>query len=105
MKTNEIGVVSDEELTVLASVLYSTILQTNFVIDERNIGSMLAPLAEPGFEAAINAQLGLDFMFTNPNKTTFHFAYSICQWNNCFVNYGYAFTLFLRTICRATRII
>ena len=71
IKNNEIGVVSDEELTVLASVLYATILQTNFVIDERNIGSMLAPFAEPGFEAAINAQLGLDFMFTNPNKTAF----------------------------------
>ncbi|WP_438298185.1 hypothetical protein [Sporosarcina sp. FA15] len=73
IKSNEIGVVSDEELTVLASVLYSTILQTNFVIDERNIGSMLAPLAEPGFEAAINERLGLNFIFTNPNKTAFQF--------------------------------
>lgn len=71
IKSNEIGLVSDEELTVLASVLYSTILQTNFVIDERNIGSMLAPLAEPGFEAAINERLGLNFIFTNPNKTAF----------------------------------
>ena len=72
IKSNEIGRVSDEELTVLASVLYATILQTNFVIDERNIGSMLAPLTEPGFEAAINEQLGLNFIFTNPNKTAFH---------------------------------
>ena len=72
IKSNEIGVVSDEELTVLASVLYATILQTNFVIDERNIGSMLAPSAEPGFEAAINERLGLNFIFSNPNKTAFH---------------------------------
>ncbi|KAA0965344.1 hypothetical protein FQ087_03280 [Sporosarcina sp. ANT_H38] len=71
IKNNEVGLVSDEELTVLASVLYATILQTNFVIDERNIGSILAPLAEPGFEAAINEQLGLNFIFTNPNKTAF----------------------------------
>lgn len=71
IKSKEIGVVSDEELTVLASVLYATILQTNFVIDERNIGSMLAPFAEPGFEAVINQQLGLNFIFTNPNKTAF----------------------------------
>ncbi len=71
IKSNEIGLVSDEELTMLASVLYATILQTNFVIDERNIGSVLAPLTEPGFEAAINEQLGLNFIFTNPNKTAF----------------------------------
>ena len=71
IKNNEIGVVSDEELTVLASVLYATILQTNFVIDERNIGNMLAPFAEPGFEAAVNERLGLNFIFTNPNKTAF----------------------------------
>ena len=32
---------------------------------------MLATSAEPGFEAAINEQLGLNFIFTNPNKTTF----------------------------------
>jgi len=72
IKSNELGRVSDEELTVLASVLYATILQTNFVIDERNIGSMLAPSAEPGFEAAINERLGLNFIFRNPNKTAFH---------------------------------
>ncbi len=71
IENNEIGHVSDEELTVLASVLYTTILQTNFVVDERNIGSVLASFAEPGFEAAINEQLGLNFIFTNPNKSIF----------------------------------
>ncbi|MBO0601334.1 hypothetical protein I2483_06645 [Sporosarcina sp. E16_3] len=71
IKSKEIGHVSDEELTVLASVLYATILQTNFVVDERNIGSTLASSAEPGFEAAINEKIGLNFIFTNPNKTVF----------------------------------
>lgn len=71
IRNNDVDQVSDEELTVLASVLYTTILKTNFIVDERNIGSTLAPVAEPGFEAAINVQLGLNFIFTNPNKTVF----------------------------------
>ena len=63
INSNELAVVSDDELTVLASVLYATILQTNFVVDERNIGSTLASSAEPGFEAAINEKLGLNSHF------------------------------------------
>ncbi|NYF25023.1 VanW family protein [Sporosarcina sp. JAI121] len=78
IRNNEIGHVSDEQLTVLATVLYTTILQTNFVVDERNIGNILVPSAKPGFEAAINEEIGLNFIFTNPNKSTFtlHTAYT-----------------------------
>ena len=65
------GPISDRELTILASALYATILETNFEVDERNIGSELSSFVEPGFEAAINQQLGLNFIFTNPNKTAF----------------------------------
>ena len=68
---SDIGPISDRELTILASALYATILETNFEVDERNIGSELSPFVEPGFEAAINQQLGLNFIFTNPNKTAF----------------------------------
>ena len=77
-----------------------TILQTNFVVDERNISTTSCIFAEPGFEAAINKQLGLNFMFTNPNKTTFqlHVQLSIEQ---LFINYRNAFPLFLSAICRA----
>lgn len=71
IQDQEVGVVSDEELTLLASVLYSTVLQTNFIVDERNIGNTLAAFADPGFEAVINRELGLNFIFTNPNKTAF----------------------------------
>lgn len=71
IQDQEVGVVSDEELTLLASVLYSTVLQTNFIVDERNIGNTLAAFADPGFESAINRELGLNFIFTNPNKTAF----------------------------------
>ncbi|MFS0689876.1 VanW family protein [Sporosarcina sp. 179-K 8C2 HS] len=67
----EVGPLSDEEMTLLSSILYSAILQTNFHIDERNISSVVSPNIQPGFEAAMNQTLGLDFKFTNPNKTVF----------------------------------
>ncbi|MFC5603951.1 VanW family protein [Sporosarcina koreensis] len=67
----EIGPLSDEEMTLLSSILYSAVLQTNFQIDERNISTVVSPNFQPGFEAAMNQSLGLDFQFTNPNKTEF----------------------------------
>ena len=67
----EVGLLTDEEMTLLSSTLYATILQTNFQIDERNISTSLASNIQPGFEAAMNQTLALDFKFTNPNKTEF----------------------------------
>lgn len=67
----EVGLLTDEEMTLLSSTLYSVILQTNFQIDERNISTLLSPIIRPGYEAAMNQTLGLDFKFTNPNKSNF----------------------------------
>lgn len=65
------GLLNDEELTQVASVLYATVLQTNFQVEERTNGSELPKFIQPGFEAAINKNLGLDFVFTNPNRTAY----------------------------------
>ncbi|PIC83860.1 VanW family protein [Sporosarcina sp. P1] len=62
---------TDLQMTIMASLLYKAALQTNWVIDERNISSELPVGVEPGFEAAINRKLDLDFLFTNPNQTVF----------------------------------
>jgi hypothetical protein len=67
----ELGQLTDEEMTLLSSTLYTTILQTNFQIDERNISNALPSTIQLGFEAAMNQTLGLDFKFTNPNRTEF----------------------------------
>lgn len=67
----EVGLLTDEEMTLLSSTLYSVILQTNFQVDERNISTLLSPIIHPGYEAAMNQTLGLDFKFTNPNKSDF----------------------------------
>ncbi len=63
--------VADGELTILASTLYALVLRTNFEVDERSIGNQLSPAVEPGFEAAINQSLGVNFSFMNPNKSAF----------------------------------
>ena len=58
-------------MTIMASLLYKAALQTNWIMDERNISTELPAGVEPGFEAAINRKLDLDFLFTNPNQTVF----------------------------------
>lgn len=71
MQEEGVSPIADEEMTLLASTLYALVLQTNFNVDERSIGNRLSLDVEPGFEAAINQSLGLDFNFTNPNKSAF----------------------------------
>ncbi|MBX0315081.1 VanW family protein [Planococcus glaciei] len=67
----ELANVTDSELSQIASSIYAAVLQTNFSVDERSIGTV-APTAVPlGKEAAINRPLGIDFVFTNPNSNTF----------------------------------
>lgn len=62
---------TDLQMTIMASLLYKAALQTNWIMDERNISTELPAGVEPGFEAAINRKLDLDFLFTNPNQTVF----------------------------------
>ncbi len=62
--------ITDEELTQIASAIYSSVLQSNLSVNERSIGSAV-PLSVPiGQEAAINRQLDIDFVFTNPNESS-----------------------------------
>ncbi|WP_203339768.1 VanW family protein [Planococcus beijingensis] len=63
--------ISDSELTQIASAIYGALLQSNFSIDERSIGSQVPALIPAGQEAAINRGLGIDFVFTNPNASSF----------------------------------
>jgi len=63
--------ISDDELTQIASTIYGAVLQTNFLIDERSIGTQLPAFISAGQEAAINRDLGVDLAFTNPNESSF----------------------------------
>ncbi|MFS0575373.1 VanW family protein [Sporosarcina sp. 179-K 3D1 HS] len=60
-------VATNADLTMIASAFYGAVLRTNLDVVERNIGRELNPSIPAGFEAAINQQLGLDFIFRNPN--------------------------------------
>lgn len=62
---------TEEEMRVIASSLYTAVLQTNFTIDERTIGSSLSNHVKIGFDATINEALNLDLKFTNPNRSNF----------------------------------
>lgn len=66
-----VGFISNETLTIVGSVLYMAVLQTNFAVDERYIGEVLHPDVPIGYEASVNGVLGIDFIFTNPNKSSF----------------------------------
>ncbi|GKW46806.1 VanW family protein [Planococcus sp. NCCP-2050] len=67
----DIQQVSDEELTNIASAIYGVILQSNFIIDERSISTKMPAAIPLGQEAAINRALNIDFVFTNPNDSSF----------------------------------
>ncbi|REB07169.1 hypothetical protein DVB69_09955 [Sporosarcina sp. BI001-red] len=69
--TTQPGLLDEDELTILASTLYRASLQTNFWIEDRTIRRALTQGVEAGFESAINAQLGLDYVMTNPNYTSY----------------------------------
>ena len=71
IETGDVGVVTEQDLTTVASILYASVLQTNFGVDERSIGPTVPTTLPLGFEATINRELGVDFVFTNPNSTTF----------------------------------
>lgn len=72
----EIQKMSDTELSEIASALYTLILQTNFIIEERSIGTKIPVTVPLGQEAAINRNLGIDLVFTNPNDNSFTMNFS-----------------------------
>ncbi|WP_053364237.1 VanW family protein [Bacillus sp. FJAT-27251] len=72
--------IEDEKLTsmpsgtmsMIAAGIYQTILPTNFDIIERHIGQALPDYIPLGFEAKVNADHNLDFVFANPNESDFY---------------------------------
>jgi len=71
IKTVDVGLVTESDLTAVASILYASVLNTNFGVVERSIGPVVPQTVPLGFEASINRELGVDFVFSNPNTTSF----------------------------------
>lgn len=60
----------NETLSVLATLMYKTILPTNFQVRQRSISLDLPPYAELGEEARFEKNRA-DFVFYNPNETPY----------------------------------
>ncbi|PAE23970.1 VanW family protein [Bacillus sp. 7894-2] len=56
-----------DEMSIISSALYKALLNTNFMITERHTGRLLPGYIEPGFEARVDSEKQMDFIFTNPN--------------------------------------
>lgn len=69
--------VTDDDLSQIASSLYASVLKTNFHIDERSIGTVIPASVPLGQEATINRKLGIDFVFTNINASSFDLQMSL----------------------------
>ncbi|MGM0844067.1 MAG: VanW family protein [Bacillota bacterium] len=60
-----------EELSVITSLLYKLVLQSNFSIIERNTSSELPDEIELGYEAKVDAASNQDFVFANHNNNDY----------------------------------
>lgn len=67
----EIGEVSASSLGKVATAIYGIILPTNFSIIERHISNELPNYATLGFEAKVDISLNNDFVFSNPNESSY----------------------------------
>ncbi len=66
-------------LNVMASGLYGAVLQTNFDIIQRHISRHLPAYAEKGREASVNLSEGHDFVFFNPNESSYKIQFEVSE--------------------------
>ncbi|WP_088007245.1 VanW family protein [Indiicoccus explosivorum] len=71
VENGNFATIGDEAFTEVASALYNLVLKTNFIVEQRSIGADVPDNIPLGFEAAIDRELGIDFVFTNPNDSSF----------------------------------
>jgi hypothetical protein len=71
VKKQKIATISSDSLSLLASGIYQSVLHTNFLIVERNIGNSLPDFVPIGFEAKVNLDQNADFVFSNPNNSRY----------------------------------
>ncbi len=59
------------EINLIASGLYSVVLQSNLTVLERYSQGSIPVYAEPGIEVSINPKVDKDFIFYNPNVDSY----------------------------------
>lgn len=68
-----------EDISIIASLLYELMFQTNFTIMERNQSSELPKYAELGLEAKVDVDSNKDFIFANPNDQMYRIVFTRSQ--------------------------
>jgi hypothetical protein len=63
--------VATNDISLIATGIYEVILKTNFDIIERNISSELPSYAKLGYEAKVDLNKQIDFVFSNPNENRY----------------------------------
>jgi hypothetical protein len=63
-----------EAASMIASVIYQTILASNFNVVEKHTSQVLPEYLELGLEAKVDYDNHLDFIFANPNETSYEIA-------------------------------
>jgi hypothetical protein len=62
---------SSASMSIIASGIYRAILPTNFTILERNTSQEVPEYTTLGYEAKVDSQKNNDFVFANPNETSY----------------------------------
>jgi hypothetical protein len=71
MEEHQLTEYSSDAASMIATVVYKSILNSNFAIVEKHTGQALPDYIEIGYEAKVNYKNHLDFIFVNPNESNF----------------------------------
>lgn len=71
MQERQFTTFPSEAASMIASVMYQAILSSNFNVIEKHTGQVLPDYLELGFEAKVDYQNHLDFIFANPNEINY----------------------------------
>lgn len=71
LSTTQYGELDNESINILSSALYRIVMQTNFVVLEKNQSRTLPDKIDLGYEAKVDEANGQDFLFLNENQTSY----------------------------------
>lgn len=74
MEERQFTTFPSEAASMIASVIYQAILSSNFTIIEKHTSQVLPDYLELGYEAKVDYQNHLDFIFANPNENSYEIA-------------------------------
>ncbi|MGG3450847.1 G5 domain-containing protein [Domibacillus aminovorans] len=71
LSSTQYGELDNESINILSSALYRLVMQTNFVLLEKNQSIALPDDLELGYEAKVDQANDQDFIFLNENNTSY----------------------------------